>query len=235
MVIYTGKNFSIYFGDASQNISKQEIEQQKITKNLQLIADQLNCTQLVFLHQEHGVQGQLIKNSYHRDQFFQQPGDYLITEKTNCGIGVVTADCLPIVIYDSVHHKAGIVHAGWKGLQANILQVAIEKMAHEFRSSPGDLEIYFGPAAGACCYEVSLDFINHFTSYKNYEDAFIEKNSKIYFDSAVFAAIIARNLGIKVKNIYTTYNVCTICDASYCSFRREKEYAHRQITLISLH
>lgn len=235
MFLFKSLQISIYFGDASQSITTDDIQQKIMTQNVRNIAQQVGAEQLVFLQQTHGVQGVVIKDGDDQTQFLQQPGDFIITNKKNCGIGVLAADCLPIVIYDPITHSAGIVHAGWKGSAVNIFAIAIKKMAQEFITCPADLQIYFGPAAGACCYEVSLDFINNFKQYPNYQDAFIEKNNKIYFDSAVFTAIIARNLGIEGKNIYTTYNVCTICDTSFCSYRREKEKASRQITLISLH
>lgn len=235
MFIFTSDQFTIYFGDASQSITTHDIQQKTMTTSIHNIAQQVGADQVVFLQQTHGVQGAVIKKSDDQSQFLQQQGDVIITNKKNCGIGVLTADCLPIVIYDPITHSAGIVHAGWKGSVANIFEIAIKKMAQEFTTYPADLQIYFGPAAGACCYEVSPDFMDNFKLYPNYQDAFIEKNNKIYFDSAVFTAIIARNLGIEGKNIYTTYNVCTICNTSFCSYRREKENASRQITLISLH
>jgi YfiH family protein len=235
MFIFKSDQFSIYFGDASQSITTHDIQQKQITQNLQNIAQQAGADQVVFLQQTHGVQGAVIKDGVNQTQFLQQQGDFIIMNKKNCGIGVLTADCLPIVIYDPITHSAGIIHAGWKGSAANIFAITIQNMVQEFTTCPADVQIYFGPVAGACCYEVSTDFIDNFKQYPNYQDAFIEKNNKIYFDSTVFTAIIARNLGIEDKNIYTTYNVCTICDTSFCSYRREKENASRQITLISLH
>ena len=235
MFIHKTEQCTIYFGDASQSITIDEIQQKKITQNLASIADQMGVQQMVFLHQTHGVQGAVIKKNDNKSQFFQYDGDYLVTNKKGCGIGVVTADCLPIVVYDPIHHATAIIHAGWKGSAADIFTVALNNMVEEFETSISELQLYFGPAARTCCYEVSADFIDNFKQYANCDDAFVKKNSKIYFDSTVFTAIIARNLGIKDKNIYTTYNVCTICDTSFCSFRREKEKSSRQVTLISLH
>lgn len=235
MFLHKNKKMSIYFGDVSQSISTDEITQQKRTKNLKLIADQMNIIQLVFLRQEHGIQGVCIENNDDQSYFFQSSGDYIITQKKDCGIGLVTADCLPIVLYDPIKNIAGIVHAGWKGCVAGIFSVAVNAVAEKHQTQVEDLEIYFGPAARPCCYEVQQDFIEKFEKYENKDQYFIKKNDKIYFDSMLFTTNIARSLGIKPKNIYTTYNVCTICDESYCSYRRDKEKASRQITLISLY
>ena len=235
MFIHKNQKFTIYFGDALQSISLDEIDRKEITPALKNIADQLSISQFVFLHQNHGVDGAVIQNDDTESQFFQQPGDYLITQKKDCGIGVVTADCLPIVIYDPTTHTSAIVHAGWKGAAAGIFAITIKKMVESYGASVATMQIYFGPAARPCCYEVQQDFVDQFMKFTNYRSAFVHKHDKLYFDSTVFTVNIAQSLGIKLKNIYTTYNVCTICDTSYCSFRREKENARRQITLISLH
>ena len=223
MTIHITEKFSIYFGDASQSMSVDDIAQKNITLVLQNIAELVGAEQLIFLQQTHGVQGAVITDSHHDTQFLQQSGDFIITNKKKSGIGVFTADCLPIVLYDPVTHSAGVVHAGWKGSAANIFVIAVQRIVQEFCSSVGDLQIYFGPAAGDCCYEVSSDFIDNFKQYGDIDAAFIKKSSKIFFNSTIFTSIIARNLGIKAKNIYTTYNVCTICTTSLCSYRREKE------------
>ena len=255
--IHKTPQFTIYFGDAALSVSLEEIDKKEITPALQNIAQELHISQLVFLHQNHGVQGNIVQRSDTQSQFFQQPGDYLITQKKDCGIGVVTADCLPIVIYDPTTHTAAIIHAGWKGAVAGIFAITVKKMIESCGASVDTMQIYFGPAARPCCYEVQQDFVDNFQRsvgalpcptkpcakfgaqedaiHSNYESAFIKKDDKLYFDSTVFTVNIAQSLGIKLKNIYTTYNVCTICDTSFCSYRREKENARRQITLISLH
>jgi len=235
MFLYKNERFSIYFGDAVESMSIDKIAQRTKTKKLELIANQVNCSQLIFLQQEHGSQGLCIENNENNSYFFQQPGDFLITQKKDCGIGVVTADCLPIVLYDPMYNSIGIVHAGWRGCVAGVFDATVQLMIQKYQIKVDQLQVFFGPAARPCCYEVQADFIDNFKKYENYQRFFIKKNNKIYFDSTLFTVIFARNLGIKLKNIYTTYNVCTICDKSFCSYRRNKEKARRQITLISLH
>ena len=235
MFNHTTQQFTIYFGDASQSITLDEIAAQQSTQNIQNIGDLLKIKQMIFLHQNHGVQGMQLLIDDEASQFFEQSGDYLFTQRKNCGIGVVTADCLPIVIYDPITHAAGIVHAGWKGLVAGAFEVAIQDMQEKLGTKPEYLDIYLGPAARPCCYEVQQDFIDKFVEYQDYFDQiFIKNNGKTYFDSRAFITVIARSLGIDAQKIYTRYNVCTICNKSFCSYRRDKDKAHRQITMICL-
>ncbi len=196
----------------------------------------MQAQNIAFLRQEHGVQGKIIEQSDDHSYFFQSVGDYLITQKKDYGIGVVTADCLPIVIYDPVTGTAGIVHAGWKGLVAGAFEVAVTEMVKNFGTRPENLEIHLGPAARPCCYEVQQDFVDQFIDYQEYfHTFFMQRDGKIYFDSRYFVMVIARNLGIQHENLYTRYNVCTICNLSFCSYRREKENVRRQVTMICLH
>ncbi len=236
MFIERNPRFTIYFGDATQSVSLAEIGAKQNTLALQNIMQQVQAKQIAFLRQEHGVHGKIIELTDDANYFFQPVGDYLMTAKIDCGIGVVTADCLPIVIYDPINHAAGIVHAGWKGLLAGVLQVAIADMIVLFGSRPEDLLVYLGPSARPCCYEVQQDFVDQFREHeKNFHEFFITKEGKIYFDSQSFIMLIARNLGIEPEKLYTRYNLCTICNLSFCSYRREKEKARRQVTMICLH
>jgi len=236
MHIVKNQQFSIYFGDTQQSISLEEIDAQQKTQALLNISQQLDVQQIAFLKQEHGIQGMCIAIDDTQDYIFKPVGDYLFTQRKNCAIGVVTADCLPIVIFDPVTQVVGIIHAGWKGLAADIFHSALHDMKNKVGIDYKNIEIYLGPAARPCCYEVQQDFIDKFEQYLPYfTQIFIQRDGKIYFDSRAFMMVLARILGINEEKIYTRYNVCTICDQSFCSYRREKEKARRQVTMICLH
>lgn len=230
MFLHHDKKFFIYFGDSHDSVSLQEIAEKQATQAFDNIAQQLEIDQLVFLQQNHGIDGLHVAKNDTTNSFFATPGDYLVTQRTECAIGVVTADCLPIVIYDPISHTAAIVHAGWKGLLADIFTVCITNMTQTTGARAENLLIFLGPAARPCCYEVQQDFIDRLTN----RDALVIKKSSTYFDSRAFIVNIATNLGIKLANLYTRYNVCTICNLSFCSYRREKEKARRQISMICL-
>ena len=64
------------------------------------------------------------------------------------------ADCVPVLLYDPVHHAAGVVHAGWKGTVAEIGRKTVQRMGETFGSRPQDILAGIGPSIGACCFEV---------------------------------------------------------------------------------
>ena len=238
MLMHKSDFFSICFGKAQTYISLEDMRAHRLTENVEKIAKNLDVDKFAFLRQTHSVSGMNVskldlKNSH--CSLFEQEGDFLITQKKQYGIGVVSADCLPIVLYDPVHHAVGIAHSGWKGSFNGIAKAVIDLMKDEFQSPAEELQVYLGPSARGCCYEVQHSFYESFLKvYDGVDDAFVKKNGKIYFDNGLFTILVLRSLGIKPENIYTKYNVCTICDESFCSYRREKEKSNRQMTIIAL-
>ena len=228
--------FQIFFGDEKLSISVDEICIGVVTKSLQKIKKLLDIDQIALLQQIHSTQGIEILEQDDQKYLFSVQADYLFTQRKKYGIGVVSADCLPIVLYDPITSSSAIIHAGWKGLCAGIFEIAIQDMINKIGIKPKNLSIYVGPGARSCCYEVADDFIDNFVQYQNHFNSFfIQKNEKIYCDSGLFIDVLARNLGIKQENIYTRDNVCTICTLSFCSYRRQNGKARRQLTMISMY
>ena len=60
------------------------------------------------------------------------------------------------------------------------------------------------------------------------------RDEKIYFDNPGFTLYILQKIGILPENIYTKWNLCTICDENYCSYRRQRQQAGRNISLVML-
>ncbi len=81
--------------------------------------------------------------------------DGLVAAEPGIAIGVVVADCVPLLLYDPEHHVAAAVHAGWRGTAAEIAAKAVRTMVQHCGTRPGSLVAGIGPAIGRCCYEVS--------------------------------------------------------------------------------
>lgn len=238
MIIHSAPSFIACFGDRQDELSLDDIDHHILTDSLQSFAQKINSSQLIFPHQIHADHGFVVNNDYVYQNpdhnLFYKDGDYVITDLHNVGIGVVTADCLPVIMYAPSKHVIAVVHAGWKGSLQNVVAQAIEEMKQQYKIVPADLKVFFGPAAKACCYEVQQDFYDAFMNEGYDATAFIRKKNKIYFDNATFVSFQLRNLGISADNIYTKYNICTICDISFCSYRRDQEKAGRQVTVVAL-
>lgn len=87
--------------------------------------------------------------------------DGLWTRQPGVPLGVVTADCVPILM----EHVAGLaraaLHAGWRGVFARIPEALFKALPPEL-AHPGDWRVALGPSIRACCYEVGSDLIESF-------------------------------------------------------------------------
>ncbi|MFI5332737.1 MAG: peptidoglycan editing factor PgeF [Candidatus Babeliales bacterium] len=243
MLLHTHPLFSVYFGDAQDSVYPDQFRAFAAKNNL---LDHESCTQLkkvmrldglTFLHQTHSDQGILITDEQDKTPFSQSPfcnflfdGDYLITNK-EIALGVLTADCLPIVMYDKVHHVLALVHAGWRGSVQEIAVKAVAHMEQAFGTNPAHLCILFGPCAKTCCYTVTEEFRDHIATFPWADRTMQKIGSDYHFDLPLFNTLLLEKDGIKSDAISLSYNVCTICNDNFFSHRRQGAHAGRQMTV----
>ena len=235
-MIHETSQFKIYFGDARDALSKTVdcvptnnplIGHQKFAQ----IATQIAVKDLACLNQIHSNCGIIVADQI---PAFTYDGDFLITAQSNIGIGVLTADCLPVIMYDYKNHVAASVHAGWRGTVAGIAQEAVKMMQSSCGSQVQDLKIFFGPSAKVCCYQVNEEFEKNLQDF-SYADRVVKKvNNAIYFDVPLFNALQLQHIGVQESAISYDYNLCTMCDHRFFSYRRQGEAAGRQMAIISL-
>lgn len=239
MLLHKTDTFQIYFGSAQDSISKQRdcipaSAPLLLHPKFKPIADRLTLKKMAFLNQVHGTKGMFINNEA---PAFDSDGDFLITVQKNVGIGIMAADCLPIVFYDSKKQAAAIAHAGWRGSVAGIAHKVVKAMGQEIGTQPADLQIFFGPAAKQCCYIVDSKFADNlaksFAPNGNY--SFLSKRSNsLYFNLPEFNVLQLEKAGVLREQINCDYNFCTICDLRFFSHRRQGEQAGRQMSMIVL-
>ena len=85
--------------------------------------------------------------------------DGIVTNLKNIAIGIVTADCAPIIFYDEEKQIIGACHAGWKGTKLGIIQETVKKM-HDLGAT--NISAIIGPMIQQYSYQVSIDFYNEF-------------------------------------------------------------------------
>ena len=88
--------------------------------------------------------------------------DAFITSLPGVAIGVRTADCVPVLLYDPVKRVVAAVHAGWKGTVLHISQKALEVMAVKFGSEAGNIRAVIGPAIGPDSFQVGIEVAEKF-------------------------------------------------------------------------
>jgi len=187
-----------------------------IQKNLKFVAKTMAVerSKLILMHQTHSNKViEITKKNYKKIIV----ADAMITQMRNLAIGVVTADCVPIIFCDIKSQVAGCIHAGWKGAFSGIVENTIQKVQKiNFKN-----KIYasVGPCIGNKSYEVDNKFYKKFVSKSwKYKIYFKEKNkTKKLFNLRKFVADKLLKLGVKVDHV----NKDTFSEKSnFFSFRR---------------
>lgn len=163
------------------------------------------------------------------------PADAIVTRLVNKPIAVLTADCVPVVLYDFRLHVAGVVHAGRKGTSQNILSKTVKTMQRVYGSKPEDILVGMGPGIGGCCYEVDASCIVPFKKQYAGWARFVKKLPSGKFMLDLFAANTqdARIAGLHPGQISQT-GFCTACEVGqFFSYRREATSA-RMMTVAML-
>lgn len=268
MILHDNSLFYIYFGDANQGIDPKLLDslvsQHEINNNAQLskIKKIMSLDLLVIPRQIHG--SECVNVSHDELKILlthRSDADALVTSLSYVGLGVYTADCLPIIFYDKVSRVVGICHAGWKSSVKNIAIKTVKKMQDLFNVDVNNLQIFFGPCAKVCCYQVTEEFIENIEQYylaypifelkpvtnyinknqadqpreiNNQEKIIDKEEKKLFFNLSLFNKLQLIKIGIKPESISFIYNLCTMCDKAFCSNRREGKDAKRQLTVVAL-
>ena len=178
-------------------------KKENVLKNLNLVSNKIGCKDelLITLNQTHSNkvvyfdEESSIKNKL--------PGDAIVTKIKNVGIGILTADCAPILLYDPQKKIIGCIHSGWRGALNGVIRNTIKKF-NELNSNNNDLIAVVGPCINKKNYEVKTDFFEKFISQdKNNENFFKKLSSEKYvFDLRGFINKEIYDLNIQnVENI----------------------------------
>lgn len=154
--------------------------------------------------------------------------DAAITALAGVAVGVLTADCLPVLLYDPVKRVAGAAHAGWRGTEKGISVKTVEVMGRRFGSRPEDIMAALGPCIGPCCYEVGTDVAGRFSSTGAVRK--VSGRTTLDIGLANRAQLVAT--GLKKENI-TGPDACTACSVTrFFSYRKESGTTGRQLSFI---
>lgn len=154
--------------------------------------------------------------------------DGIVTADRRLPLAILTADCLPVFLLDMKNMAAALVHCGWRGTKDAIVLAALAMLKDKFKSRPKDILCGLGPSIRSCCYQVGLEFRQHFPY------GLVKRKGKIFFDLAGANLKQLRGAGILKKNI-TDSAICTSCRNKYFfSYRKEGGSAGRMMSVIML-
>ena len=191
-----------------------------IYKNLSLVSKKIKITQkkLKLMNQTHSNKVIIINNKNKNSSKFNS--DAIITKINGIALGVVTADCVPIILFDSQNQIVGVMHAGWKGAYSGIIENTIKK----FKKLNSKNKIYaaIGPCIGSKSYEVKSDFYKKLMSRSKKNNIYFikKKNNQKLFNLRKYVNNKLVKLNVKVDNV----NKDTFREKSnFFSYRRSQK------------
>jgi len=161
--------------------------------------------------------------------------DALMTDVPGLAVGVETADCVPVLLFDPARPAVAAVHAGWRSTVKKIVQKAVNRMHEEFRSDPSRLIAAIGPAICGKCYEVDEPVIGPVQeAFSFWRDVAAPRGvDRWSLDLVKANRHELLQIGLAAKNIHVA-GMCTSCRKDlFYSYRAEGKTG-RMLSVIML-
>ncbi len=181
-----------------------KLNRERVAKTMGVAFDQLYIPRQV--HKDH-----VLKVDARTTANALEETDALITNDTHVCIAVMSADCVPILLYDKKNHAAGAVHSGWKGTVAHILTKTLQAMQHEFGTQGTDVVAAIGPSVCQASYEVGHEVVEAVRKSFSNADVLLQPqaNGKAKLDLWQANYVQLTAFGVKQENIQVA-NTCTV-------------------------
>lgn len=145
--------------------------------------------------------------------------DALWSDEPGIAVGVVTADCVPLLLVSVARPAVAAIHAGWRGSAARIGEDVAKEFARVSRVHPSDLVAVMGPHIGACCYEVDEPVRRVIDAPSTFSAA--ERPGHYMLDLFELNRLQLLRAGVREDRIGRVGG-CTACEESlYHSYRRD--------------
>ncbi len=225
--IYKSLNCGIGSSDNKKNVNK----------NLKTVCEKLapNYQKLVLLNQVHSNKFHFLNKNY-KNYKKKLTGDAVITNQKKIIIGILTADCVPVLIYDKNRKIISAIHAGWKGAYKGIVRKVIKFLLKEGSESK-NLIATIGPCISQKSYEIKKDFKTKFLKQSKKNEIFFKKiKNKTYFGLNKYIYYQLKSLGLNKidiidKDTYITKN--NFFSARRSIHKKQNDYG-RNISIIMI-
>ena len=184
----------------------------------------------------------------------------MVTNVPGIALGILTADCFPVLLVDARNKAVGAFHCGWRPTAKRMVEKGLGVMRYEFGTRPEDIHATIGPGIQSCCYEVGEELREQFESQFAYggelfhgvqeSDPVREKYpllfmnmrapghgdlcTKLHLDLREANRRQLLSMGVPEKNI-SALKQCTACDTrSFFSHRAERGRTGRMLAVIGI-
>ena len=191
-----GKSTGIY---KSLNCGVGSYDSKKnVLNNLKIVCKKINCSSknLILLNQIHSSKFYFINKNY-KFKKKKLNGDALITNVKKIALGVLVADCVPVLIYDKNLKIISAIHAGWKSVYKEIIKKVVKFLIKK-GSNTKNLVAVIGPSISEKSYEVQKDLKGKFLKKDKQSKFFFKiRKNKTYFGLNKYVYYHLKKLGIK--------------------------------------
>ncbi len=188
---------------------------------------------VITVKQVHGVEVVACDGDPDRaENLHNEKADAAITRTPGLAVGVLTADCVPVLVADPVNRVVAAIHAGWRGLAAGIVGAAVEAMSKVYSSKPRDMVAAVGPHVMSCCYEVGPEVARVFDNKFGGDVLMPGKGDRSFLNLEKTVIMSLTEAGFLKENI-DMIEMCTCCnDDLFYSYRRDGRGTGRQLSFI---
>lgn len=220
---YAGLNVSYRVGD-DPNLVSQNVCDMKLAVGM-------HDGRIVTMKQVHGDRLIEVKDTNVKEA---GEADGMVTREKNIFLGVLTADCVPMLFLAREQKVIAVVHGGWRGSLEGIADKTVKFLLENYGVLPSKLEVALGPSIDACCYRIGRDVAQPLLErWADLASSSIQnRDDKIYLDLRNLNQAILNRAGIPQSQIFRV-GPCTCCaDEEFFSYRRGKKETGRQISFM---
>ena len=177
----------------------------------------IECDHLVMPHQVHDC---VVRRIDGPQKETLEGVDAVMTNVSQLCIGVSTADCIPILLFDPVHRAVSAVHAGWRGTVLRIVEKAVEAMQESYDTEAADLQAVVGPGISLNSFEVGDEVYDQFQAAGFEMEAISRRDEKWHINLPECNRLQLVESGVLPSHIQMT-NICTFqaCDRFFSARR----------------
>lgn len=228
---YAEFNINHYCGDDEQDIAANYAALCRLLG--------IDGTHLAYPHQVHGTVVKRIDEGWpslpasNRKEWLEGV-DAVMTDVAGICIGVSTADCIPVLLYDAAHHACAAIHAGWRGTAARITEKAVDAMAATYGTEAAQLKAVIGPGISLENFEVGNEVYEVFQREGFDMERIARRYDKWHVDLWEANRLSLIKMGVSADAIHLS-GICTYAQANrFFSARRLGINSGRIMTAIMM-
>jgi YfiH family protein len=220
---FAGLNTSYRVGDDPKVVSQNVCDMK--------LAVGIHDGRIVTMRQVHGDNIVEVK-----DKQLKEAGecDGMVTAESDIYLGVLTADCVPLLFVAPKQRLAAAVHAGWRGTLTGIAEKTVRLFKSQYNVDADDLEVALGPSIGVCCYEVKEDVAGPLMKKWGAltTPSIAVRDGKSFVNLSRLNRDILRAAGVPGKQLFQV-GPCTACSPEdFFSYRRVQSETGRQMSVV---